>query len=100
MVVVYDFPMLSRRKFFSIMPLSVLGFAATAKSEVSAVKNEESIPLWEEMTCQRPGNELYPACGQRFKFVHGTYPYCPKCGCLQNMHSSEENRRKLTGVPC
>ena len=117
--------MLSRRKFFSLLPLSALGLATQVKAEPAQEKKVEEPSMWVEMTCQRilrhyrPSgvseslwNRLSPGiqrvigekvgytCGQRFKTLRvAITPICPKCGYAQYL-SRPEIRQKFMGQPC
>jgi hypothetical protein len=117
--------MLSRRKFFSLLPLSALGLAAQVKAEPAPAKKSEEPSMWVEMTCQRiqrhyrpssvtesQWNRLSPGlqrligekvgetCGQRFKTLRvAITPICPKCGYAQDL-SRPEIRQQFMGQSC
>jgi hypothetical protein len=115
--------MLSRRKFFSLLPLSALGLAAHVKAEPAPEKKVEEPSMWVEIACQRRahydwreryslnpktpnlkvwvrGKMLAPACGQKFKALRvAITPICPKCGYSQDI-SKLGVREKFMGIPC
>jgi hypothetical protein len=70
---------MNRRKFFSLWPLSLLGFMPKmVETEVIPVK-EEIPSSWIERTCL--GNDRWGkiGCGTRYKFLRGGRPICPTC---------------------
>lgn len=93
---------MDRRKFFRVLPLSLLGLPAALKAEPE--KPAEPSP-WSEMVCQREerveaihGYDR-PACGTRFKFLRVDHtPYCPACGYAQDMSRNDELRQKISGI--
>jgi hypothetical protein len=70
---------MNRRKFFSIMPLSLLGFVPRiAETEVIPVKEEIPSP-WIERTCIGDDRWGKIGCGTRYRFLRGGRPICPTC---------------------
>ena len=96
--------MLTRRSFFSLLPMSFVGLAGSCLAETppETVSSTTEPSVWVEMTCHALGSPEYgvPICGQRFKTLRiaSGYPVCPKCGRAQDI-SRPDLREKFMGIP-